>query len=243
MASVIQVVNRACLIMEEWGTKERQTVLEALKSLETEFDKSIELTISNAVAELEGFKSIATYSRSYLVEQTLLSLAGSGSKPKITLSQSQPGMEGITLGEKLHQAGLAVTICIDAALPQALKAASTFILGADAIFQHQFCNKIGSEMMCLSARNTGLPVYVIASPDKFLPAPLDRFFKIENPLDVGIDKENSTAPFQFNQLFELANIEYVDYIISDKILSPGQIRPCFHASPVAKILAENYAKT
>jgi translation initiation factor eIF-2B subunit delta len=61
-----------------------------------------------------------------------------------------------------------VTFYLDAALAQALGHASAVVVGADAVGPAAFLNKSGTRTLAAVAAQQGVPVYVVATRDKFV---------------------------------------------------------------------------
>jgi translation initiation factor eIF-2B subunit delta len=87
----------------------------------------------------------------------------------VACSEGRPALEGRTLAMRLAALGLPVTFFSDAALGQALAEADAVVVGADAITPASFFNKSGTRMLASAATLQGVPCYVVASRDKFVP--------------------------------------------------------------------------
>jgi translation initiation factor 2B subunit (eIF-2B alpha/beta/delta family) len=61
-----------------------------------------------------------------------------------------------------------VTFFSDAAIGQALDGADAVLVGADAVAPTFFLNKSGTRMLATAAGLHGVPVYVVATRDKFI---------------------------------------------------------------------------
>jgi len=184
--------------------------------------------INRSSSHLEKFTSVSTYSRSSLVEKSLLQLARNGFRAEIFVSESRPGNEGITLAESLSDAGLNVKICTDAALPGLIIQSEAFVIGADAIKPDGFCNKIGTSMMCRIAIDNGIPVKLIATYDKFLPEEMSSGFIIKDQPTEEIYNGEKRNIRVFNRLFEWCENRLVnDFILPGGINKPNQLVKMF----------------
>src|SRR6185503_878188 len=97
----------------------------------------------------------------------------------VSCSESRPALEGRRLASELVAAGIPVTYFSDAAIATALGppdfaaaharggGADVVLVGADAIAATWFLNKTGTRMLAAAATQQGVPVYVVASRDKF----------------------------------------------------------------------------
>ena len=87
---------------------------------------------------------------------------------QVSCSESRPALEGRRLAAALATHGVHVTCFSDAAIAHALAAADAVIVGADAVAPSWFLNKSGTRMLAAAASLHGVPVYVVASRDKFV---------------------------------------------------------------------------
>jgi translation initiation factor 2B subunit (eIF-2B alpha/beta/delta family) len=90
----------------------------------------------------------------------------------VACAEGRPRQEGRRLAAALTEAGIRVEFFTDAALPSALGGADALLLGADAIAPAWFLNKTGSLALASAASVAGVPAFVLATRDKFLPGPL-----------------------------------------------------------------------
>ena len=143
---------------------------------------------------------------------------------RVACSESRPALEGRRLAADLAGNGVPVTYFTDAAIAHALHDADAVIVGADAVAASWFFNKSGTHMLAAAAAHQGVPVYVVASRDKFVGRELTARLVIRSgaPSEVwdtppaGIDVQN---PY-----FESIPIDLVTAVISDiGILGTGMI--------------------
>ncbi len=113
---------------------------------------------------------IATLSSSGTVRDALLAAHAAGRGPRALIGEGRPLFEGRALATALAAAGIPVWLTSDAALPLLIGSAGMVWLGADAITEQGVINKVGSYAAALAARERSVPVYVLASRRKFLPA-------------------------------------------------------------------------
>ena len=117
--------------------------------------------------------AVATISSSESVRLCLESLARSTSLQVIS-AEGRPLLEGRGLATDLAAAGVAVTVCTDAALSAVVGALSVkldaIVVGADAVTPRWFINKCGTGQFVSSSSATlsGVPAYVVAGREKFV---------------------------------------------------------------------------
>ena len=106
-----------------------------------------------------------SFSRSVIA---LLEVVAANREVHISCSESRPALEGRRLASRLASQGIAVTTYLDAAIGQALDAADAVIVGADAVAAEWFLNKSGTRMLAAAAAQLAVPLYVVATRDKFV---------------------------------------------------------------------------
>ena len=142
----------------------------------------------------------------------------------VACSESRPALEGRQLASRLAASGTRVTCFADAAIGHALASADAVLAGADTVAPDWFLNKSGTRMLAASAAQQGVPVYVVATRDKFVsPAVAARI----------VDKEGAAAEIWAsppagvtvrNPYFERIPLDLVASVISDVgVLGTGMV--------------------
>ena len=171
----------------------------------------------------EGTLRVVTLSYSSSVVVAIRAIHA-GRPLQVACSESRPALEGRRLAADLAGAGIAVTMFSDAAIAEALDNAEALMVGADAVAGSWFLNKVGTRMLAAAAAQRGVPVYVIATRDKFVGRDLEHRLvnrggspnEIWNDPPAGVDVRN---PY-----FEATPLDLVTAIISDVgILGAGMI--------------------
>jgi translation initiation factor 2B subunit (eIF-2B alpha/beta/delta family) len=111
---------------------------------------------------------VATISRSGTVLDAL-----SNADVDVLIGESRPAGEGTAVATELTDAGNAVTVTTDAALPWVISGEATrpapdlVLVGADAVLPDgRVVNKVGTRALGLAASRAGIPLYVVAASDK-----------------------------------------------------------------------------
>ncbi|MDE3155482.1 MAG: hypothetical protein KGN76_10295 [Acidobacteriota bacterium] len=90
----------------------------------------------------------------------------------VACAEGRPALEGRRLAAALAGSGIAAVCYADAAVGVALGGSLALLVGADAVTPDWFVNKVGTGALAALAVRAGIPVYVLAARDKFLPAGL-----------------------------------------------------------------------
>jgi translation initiation factor 2B subunit (eIF-2B alpha/beta/delta family) len=175
---------------------------------------ALESLATDAPASQRGALRVVTLSYSGTVAWALESLHATGPL-HVACSESRPGLEGRRLAARLAAGDIQVMCFSDAAIAHALAGAHAVILGADAVSPDWFLNKSGSRMLTAAAAQLGLPVYVLASRDKF--ASRDLAVHLTNR-DGGASEIWPDAPdgvIVANPYFEQTPLDLITAVISD----------------------------
>ncbi len=113
---------------------------------------------------------VATHSRSSTVLAALKQAAAQGRRFTVLVTESRPLAEGVTLARELAAAGLPVRLFTDAAVGSIASEARIVLVGADAVTQEGVVNKAGTWPLALAARERAVPVYALATREKFVPS-------------------------------------------------------------------------
>lgn len=174
--------------------------------------------------------------------QTALTTIREQQPLRVSCSESRPALEGRRLATSLADTAVSVICYADAAIAQALADADAVLFGADAVGPHAFLNKSGTRMLAAAANLQGVPVYVMATRDKFAsPALWDRLTirqgapgEIWESPPPGVDIRNA--------YFEPTPLDLVTAVISDAGVLGGDMVPSLCASladpPALDALAE-----
>jgi translation initiation factor eIF-2B subunit delta len=98
----------------------------------------------------------------------VLEVLGQTRSLRVACSEGRPALEGRRLATRLAEVGVPVTCFTDAAIGHALGGADAVLVGADAVAAEWFLNKSGTRMLAATAAQEGVPLYVLASRDKFV---------------------------------------------------------------------------
>ena len=110
---------------------------------------------------------LVTCSSSSAVERTIVELAGAAAV-HVSCAEGRPALEGTALAARLASRGIAVDLHTDAGISSAVPGADALLLGADAVGQTQFINKVGSGALAAYATYAGVPAYLLAGREKLL---------------------------------------------------------------------------
>ena len=244
MASIINLVSRVLSATERSvlsgvssDTARHAVAMECNRIWESAETELEELGLEGAGLVPSG-GTVATVSTSESVRAVLAAAVKKGTECRVLLSESRPSAEGVEFGTSLPAWGIPVSLVVDAALPGLVSRCGLVLVGADAVSENDFVNKVGTYPLVLAAREAGVPVYVAALLDKFIPeGARGRPDRVWDPDEVlrtpppGVTVEN--------RYFERVPLSMVEGIITqDGIVDPGEAASRIAARPVAPALLE-----
>lgn len=171
-------------------------------------------------ARKSGPLSLVTLSSSASVRQALEALVTV--RPlRVACAEGRPALEGRHMASALANAGAEVTLFSDAAIAEALHDADAVVVGADAVASEWFINKVGTHMLAAAAVPLGVPVYVIASRDKFCAPGLAPFILPREGPPAEIWDTAPSAISVRNPYLERVPLDLVTAIITDGGMMPA----------------------
>lgn len=124
----------------------------------------------------------------------------------------------------LARCGIAVDFYSDAALAHALARAQAVVIGVDAIAPDWFLNKSGTRMLAADASLRGVPVYVVASRDKFVADAIAARLTVHEGAPQEIWDDPPAGVVVKNPYFERVPLDLIAAVITDTgVLGTGMI--------------------
>ena len=146
---------------------------------------------------------------------TLIEAIAARRDVRVSCSESRPALEGRRLASRLVSAGVAVTCFADAAIGQALGDAEAVVVGTDAVAPEWFLNKSGTRMIAAAAGQQGVPVYVVATRDKFVSHAVGARLAVREGAASEIWEPAAPGVTVRNPYFEPTPLELVSSLITD----------------------------
>jgi len=192
-------------------------------------DAAAEAVAERAAVLIEEGDVVATHSRSSSVLSALRKARIRGKRFCVYLTESRPMAEGVTLARELAAAGIPVRLFVDAALGQIVSEARVVLVGADAVTPDGVINKIGTWPLALAARERAVPVYALATTDKFVPD--DHELPAELPRDAAEVLASPPAGVEIaNYYFEATPLDLFQALVTeDGLMAPECVRARLHA--------------
>lgn len=166
--------------------------------------------------------AIFTHSAGSTVRAALLSCRDAGRRFTVHCTESRPAGEGSALARELAGHGIAATLSTDSLVFALLRWSERplLVVGADAVTPHGVVNKAGTLGLATAAGSWGVPFYVLAGSEKFLPSASPDGHLRERPPEE-ILAEIPEGLRVVNRYFDLTPLDCVTAIITEE----GRLTP------------------
>lgn len=227
MTSLLTLVNRVLLAVD--AATEYGRMLAAVQHAAEDFAAALagrpgEIA-RTALPVIHSGATVMTISSSSTVVAALRRAFEARKRVQVVVLESRPQREGVDLAKQLADMEMDVTLVLDAAMAHFMDGVNTVLVGADTVSSRGIVNKLGTHALALSADAHGVPVYVLAGTEKFLPdALLNRFaIQDQDPREV-LNEPVHPRLDVINIYFDLTPLPYVSGIVTEHdVLAPGDV--------------------
>lgn len=167
--SMVALANRVNRVMADAREERSAAAVEhaARSGIERAF-RADEEAAANAAVRCRGAERVLTLSRS----GTVLDALRDGSPESVVVLESRPACEGVEVAAELVDAGLDVSVTLDAAVAHAVatERPDLVLVGADAVLPDgSVVNKVGTRTIAVVAARHDVPVFAVAATAKIAP--------------------------------------------------------------------------
>lgn len=223
--AIAPVVNLAAEIVRAVdgdGGGARRRVSRVVTDFRRRLDAAADAVADHAAALIAPGARVLTVSRSSTVAAALRR-AGPDRIAGVVCLEGRPNLEGRGMAELLADAGLEVTVAVDAAAGVLVPRCDVVVVGADAIGDEGVANKIGTRAVLLLAREAGVPRYAVADGTKLLPAGWPQTFADARPA-AEVWKDAPAGVAVWNEYFETSPPSlFTGIVTEDGMADPGEL--------------------
>ena len=175
----------------------------------------------HALALLQGKKTVMTLSYS----STVLGVLSHATWIEVICPEARPLCEGVTIARELGEKGIKVRLVADFAALSLMGECDLVMVGADSITPAGVVNKIGTYGLALAARNKGVPFYVLAGTEKFLPPPFSQNLRIEKKDPTEITREIIPHGVVENFYFDFTPLDLITGVVTQQgVIAGSKVR-------------------
>jgi translation initiation factor 2B subunit (eIF-2B alpha/beta/delta family) len=219
IAPIARLVSTTLRALESGGP---DSARRAIRRQQSEVRTAMGKLTSAGAEQVQPFVKILTHSASSAVREILLAAHAKQVRFSVTCLESRPLSEGIELARALTDAGIQVTLAVDAAMGLAVGESDAIMLGADTLSPTGLVHKIGTWPLCLAANELGVAVFVMSTPDKLLPDPVKGALEQNRP-PFEVLPETETGLKVWNRAFDFTPLDLLDGIfVGGDLLEPDE---------------------
>jgi len=167
--------------------------------------------------------TVFTHSDSSALRAALQHCHSEGKLFSVYCTESRPACEGIRLAQALVEHGISTCLVTDTlifALLRESRNRSVLLVGADSINTHGVINKAGTAGLAIATKSWGIPLYVLAGSEKFLPAGFFPTVDQDKPPDE-ILSQPPTGLRIINRYFDVTPLDSITGVVSEEGLLSG----------------------
>ena len=237
MAPMVNLVNHLFHAIE--SLRDPDTIREkgtaALQSFLASLITSPEKIRGHALPLIKGKKVVMTLSYSSTVLQVLSYAQGI----EVICPEGRPLLEGLRTARELGAKGIRVRLVVDFAALALVDGCDLVMVGADAITPEGVVNKIGTYGLALAAKDNGVPFYVLASTEKFLPLPFSHALRIEKRDPKEITEETIPHGVVENFYFDSTPLDLITGVVTQEgMISEKEVRQRLEGIRISEGLKE-----
>jgi translation initiation factor 2B subunit (eIF-2B alpha/beta/delta family) len=218
MAPIFHLANRVLLRAAQSPGQAEEACNEFLKDLET----SDPAAAKRASELVKDGGCVFTHSYSQTVLNAIVDAHKAGRRFRVISTESRPMREGVSLARAVGEAGIEVSVIVDAAIGRHISEANLAFVGADMISAQGLVNKIGTRLIALAAAAEKVPCYSVCSSLKLLGAgwrPPDEEGKPAH--EITGDIPNGTA---LNYYYDVTPLDRLAGVITEQgTFTPGEL--------------------
>jgi translation initiation factor 2B subunit (eIF-2B alpha/beta/delta family) len=194
-------------------------VAETCRELLESMERRIEQVAEVSAGLIQDGTRLMAYSFSSSILGGLRMAHRQGKRFTTVCPEALPMCEGIALAAALRMDGINATTIPDAEIARSLADVHLVWLGAEAVSPHGFINTAGTPLVAMTAHQLGIPVYVLCSSDKFLPA------SYTLPPEELQGPSETPDPVMAAYRFDPTTLTYLSGIVTeDGILTPAELQ-------------------
>ena len=142
-SAMANMSNLAFFVEGKLHSDDLENLMDSIRQYKIEIEENRRETVFRAARRVKAYGSIFTLSGSSMILEAILEAANSGWKGKLRIIESRPGNEGTEFATKTARAGIKTVLGADMKLPEFIENSGAVFLGADAVTETYFVNKIG----------------------------------------------------------------------------------------------------
>ncbi len=204
--------------------RDSNRAVKSLKDYRRQISGEREKTVLTAAAKIAHCKSIFTLSNSGIIRKSVLAASKAGWKGEVLIVESRPKKEGAILASILAKAGIPVTLAIDSVMPDLIYRSGAVFLGADAVTQTYFVNKIGSKIAVDYSYEYNKAVFIIVDKSKIISNREYHFSPDQNPTSEITASRKKRLRVENSYFERISPLGRFNYICGHRLIPPSDVK-------------------
>lgn len=199
-------------------------MLMSLRDYQRRINQNRKLTVETAAKKITKYGSIFTLSNSSIITDAVLLARKQGWKGTVNLTESRPKCEAAIPAKKFAKAGLKINYGADSMMPELIKQSGAIFLGADAVTQSYFINKIGTQIALDYGEKFGKPLFVATDKSKFISNKIFRFTQDANQANEILKYKHKNLTVMNRYFEKVSPCGRMKFICGGEILDPSEVK-------------------
>ena len=238
MAPLVTLLNRVFFAATSAPDTDSalEAVIETANGFLLEVEEARREVVRKATSLIPAGVTILTHTYSTTVANAIVQAAQLGRRPKVICLEARPLCEGHRMAIELAEAGLEVTLAIDAAIYEKLSTCELVLVGADSLTDRGVVSKIGTAAIAVCAQTLSVPVYVLSDMTKIWPAGLGSP-PISDHTGAEVWDDAPENVRVSNAYFDLAPWRAISGVVTERgLLTPEELRAIGRQKPIHRHL-------
>ena len=184
--------------------------------------------------------TILLHSHSSTANHLLVMAADKGYRFSVMVSEGRPMKEGRLTAAELAAHDIPVTLLCDAAAASAVGDVDVVLLGTDGVTTKGLINKTGSLAIALAGKHYDVPVHVLCTTKKFLPAKAGEVI-IEEHEPAEVWGEPPSGVTVRNRYYEHVPFNLVSLMTEEGHMAEESVMKSLEHMPVSKLMKNTMA--
>ena len=204
--------------------RDSNRAIKSLKDYRRQISEEREKTVLTAAGKIARCKLIFTLSNSGIIRKSILAASKTGWKGEVLIVESRPKKEGAILASILAKAGIPVTLAVDSVMPDLIFRSGAVFLGADAVTQTYFVNKIGSKIAVDYSYEYDKAVFIAVDKSKIISNREYHFSPDQNPTSEITSSRKKRLRVENSYFERISPLGRFNYICGDRLIPPSDVK-------------------
>ena len=239
MAPFRTLANEILLRVDEIRGPQKacQEIRETCRDFLTKIEENARLVAEAASQLIEDNAVVLTHSASTLVFNALKEAKRADIRFTVICTESRPKLEGVAMAKELARIGVKTRLVTDSVAFSLVHRSDILLFGSDTVMLDGVVNKVGTKGLAIVSKEEGVPAYVLAGNEKFLPRALETGFRIEEKDPSEVLEERHHGVQALNIYFDVTPFSYLSGVVTENgLMGANEIRARLIKAEVSELM-------